>query len=88
MSNEIPSRGGHKIRSGKEEHLYNPQTIHALQNATKNNDYELFKQYSHMLKMIEAIREELGERKARFLEGNRKALLAGKEMAEEKWRYL
>ncbi len=39
-------------------------------------------------KMIEAIREELGERKARFLEGNRKALLAGKEMAEEKWRYL
>ena len=49
VSNEIPSRGGHKIRSGKEEHLYNPQTIHALQNATKNNDYELFKKYSHML---------------------------------------
>ena len=39
-------------------------------------------------KMVEAIREELGERKAKFLEGNKKALLAGKEMAEEKWKYL
>lgn len=39
-------------------------------------------------KMVEAIRLELGERKAKFLEGNKKALLAGKEMAEEKWKYL
>lgn len=46
---DLPSRGGHKICSGKEEHLYNPQTIHALQTATKNNDYELFKKYSRML---------------------------------------
>ncbi len=46
---DLPSRGGHNSRSGKEEHLYNPQTIHALQNATRNNDYELFKQYSRML---------------------------------------
>jgi hypothetical protein len=37
-------------------------------------------------KMIEAIRIELGERKARFLEGNKKALLAGKEMAKESWK--
>ena len=32
--------------------------------------------------MIEAIRIELGERKARFLEGNKKALLAGMEAAK------
>ena len=33
-------------------------------------------------KMVEAIRIELGERKARFLEGNKKALLAGMEAAK------
>ena len=33
-------------------------------------------------KMIEAIRIELGERKARFLEGNKAALLAGMEAAK------
>ncbi len=32
--------------------------------------------------MVEAIRIELGERKARFLEGNKKALLAGMEAAK------
>ena len=32
--------------------------------------------------MIEAIRIELGERKARFLEGNKKALIAGMEAAK------
>ena len=34
-------------------------------------------------KMIEAIRIELGERKARFLEGNKKALYAGMEAANK-----
>ena len=33
-------------------------------------------------KMMEAIRIELGEKKARFLEGNKKALLAGIEAAQ------
>mgnify|MGYP005878343093 FL=1 len=32
--------------------------------------------------MMEAIRIELGEKKARFLEGNKKALLAGMEAAK------
>ena len=49
VSGELESRGSHKSRSGKEEHLYNPQTIHALQAATRNNDYKLFKEYSRML---------------------------------------
>ena len=29
--NTLDSKGAHKMRSGKEEHLYNPQTIHLLQ---------------------------------------------------------
>jgi len=49
VDDELESRGSHKIRSGKEEHLYNPQTIHALQAATRNNDYKQFKAYSRML---------------------------------------
>ncbi len=46
---ELESRGSHKFRSGKEEHLYNPQTIHTLQHAARTNDYELYKKYSHMI---------------------------------------
>ncbi len=48
-SPELLSGGQHKARSGKETHLYNPCTIHALQTATRNNDYELYKKYSAML---------------------------------------
>ncbi len=43
-STELESRGSHKFRSGKEEHLYNPQTIYMLQQATRTGDYELYKQ--------------------------------------------
>ncbi|MGN0711556.1 MAG: glutamate synthase large subunit [Anaerovoracaceae bacterium] len=46
---ELDSSGTHKMRSGKEEHLYNPQTIHMLQQATKTGDYSLFKAYSDKL---------------------------------------
>lgn len=42
----LDSMGNHKSRSGKEEHLYNPKTIHLLQQSTKTGDYNLFKQYS------------------------------------------
>ncbi len=30
----LDSEGHHKIEAGKEEHLYNPQTIHMLQQST------------------------------------------------------
>lgn len=46
---ELESRGSHKFRSGKEEHLYNPQTIYMLQQSTRTGDYELYKKYSHMI---------------------------------------
>lgn len=48
-STELESRGSHKFRSSKEEHLYNPQTIHTLQAATRTNDYELYKKYSNLI---------------------------------------
>lgn len=43
---EVESAGSHKLRSGKEEHLYNPETIHLLQESTRTCNYDLFKQYS------------------------------------------
>lgn len=42
----LESRGEHKLRSGKEEHLYNPETIHALQKAVRTNDYALYQTYA------------------------------------------
>lgn len=50
----LESAGSHKFRSGKEEHLYNPKTIHLLQEATRTGSYELFKEYT------KSINEELG----------------------------
>ena len=42
----LDSVGTHKARSGREEHLYNPKTIHLLQQSTQRGDYKLFKEYS------------------------------------------
>ena len=42
----LDSSGSHKFRSGEEEHLYNPKTIHLLQLATRTGNYDVFKQYS------------------------------------------
>jgi glutamate synthase (ferredoxin) len=45
----LESAGTHKYRSGKEQHRYNPVTIHLLQDAAKTGDYEVYKQYSEAL---------------------------------------
>ncbi|MCI6164842.1 MAG: glutamate synthase large subunit [Lachnospira sp.] len=45
----LDSVGAHKLRSGKEEHLYNPQTIHLLQLATRTGDYNTFKEYTKLV---------------------------------------
>ncbi|EOS71239.1 glutamate synthase (ferredoxin) [Lachnospiraceae bacterium MD308] len=45
----LNSVGQHKSKSGGEKHLYNPQTIHMLQQATRRGDYGLFKQYTNMV---------------------------------------
>ena len=39
-------KGWHKSRSGKEKHLYDPETIHLLQLATRNGSYDTFKKFS------------------------------------------
>ncbi|MBO4414882.1 MAG: glutamate synthase large subunit [Lachnospiraceae bacterium] len=46
---ELTALGRHKERSQGETHRYNPQTIHMLQLATREGDYEKFKKYSEMV---------------------------------------
>ena len=45
----LDSKGRHKMRSGADVHLYNPATIHLLQESTKRGDYNLFKQYTDLV---------------------------------------
>ena len=45
----LDSLGQHKSRSCGEEHLYNPRTIHILQQSTRLGNYEMFKQYTDMV---------------------------------------
>ena len=45
----LDSKGRHKMRSGADSHLYNPATIHLLQESTKRGDYNLFKQYTDLV---------------------------------------
>ena len=42
----LDSIGRHKVRSGGEEHLYNPTTISLLQESTRAGDYSMFKEYT------------------------------------------
>ena len=56
----LDSPGHHKMRSGAEEHLYNPVTIHLLQESTKWGDYELFKQYTKAVNDETAIKNLRG----------------------------
>lgn len=49
MDLTLESMGNHKERSGKEEHLYNPATIHLLQQSTRMNDYQMFKEYTKLI---------------------------------------
>ena len=45
----LDSVGMHKARAGQEDHLYNPQTIHLLQESTRRGDYALFKEYTALV---------------------------------------
>ena len=49
MNHELDSVGDYKERSGQESHLYNPNTIHTLQQAVWRNNYTMFKQYTAAL---------------------------------------
>ena len=56
----LDSPGHHKMRSGAEEHLYNPATIHLLQESTKRGDYGLFKQYTALVNDEESVKNLRG----------------------------
>ncbi|MGN0329718.1 MAG: glutamate synthase-related protein, partial [Kineothrix sp.] len=43
------SMGRHKMKAQGEKHRYNPQTIHLLQQATKEADYDKFKTYTELV---------------------------------------
>lgn len=49
VNNSLESAGSHKLRSGKSSHLYTPETIHLLQEATKNGNYNTYKKYSEAI---------------------------------------
>lgn len=56
----LDSPGHHKMRSGGEEHLYNPATIHLLQEATRRGDYSLFKEYTALVNAQESAKNLRG----------------------------
>ena len=45
----LESIGRHNFRSQGEHHRYNPETIHLLQQAVWNNDYDTFKKYTSLV---------------------------------------
>ncbi len=45
-SYELEIGGQHVWRRGGERHLFNPETIYLLQQSTRSNDYDLYKQYA------------------------------------------
>ena len=54
----LDSPGQHKSRGGAEEHLYNPATIHMLQQSTQRGDYEMFRQYTGMIDDENSVRKD------------------------------
>ncbi len=51
VNTHLDSVGYHKLRRGPnaEDHLYNPETIIALQESTRNGDYKRFKEYTGLV---------------------------------------
>jgi len=49
VNSNLESAGSHKLRSGKSSHLYTPETIHLLQEASRTGDYNIYKKYSECL---------------------------------------
>ncbi len=45
----LPAGGQYQYRAGGEHHLFNPETVHRLQYATRTNDYKAFKEYTALI---------------------------------------
>ncbi|HYC28902.1 MAG TPA: glutamate synthase large subunit [Chitinophagaceae bacterium] len=50
----LPEGGVYQWKRRGEAHLFNPQTIHLLQHATKTNDYATFKKYTKLVNQQDA----------------------------------
>lgn len=48
------SRGDHRLRSNQETHLFNPNTIHLLQKAVRNNDSNAYQSYAEEMEQQES----------------------------------
>jgi glutamate synthase domain-containing protein 2/glutamate synthase domain-containing protein 1/glutamate synthase domain-containing protein 3 len=48
-SNDLATGGEYAYRQRGEKHLFSPETIFLLQQATRNDDYNTFKQYSSLI---------------------------------------
>ncbi|UHA71955.1 glutamate synthase large subunit [Paenibacillus sp. 481] len=46
---ELDSGGDYQWRKNGEDHLFNPQTIHTLQESCRKGDYKLFKKYTKLV---------------------------------------
>ncbi|MGB1249272.1 MAG: glutamate synthase large subunit [Candidatus Promineifilaceae bacterium] len=42
----LPAGGNYQVRQGEERHVYDPITVHALQNAVRRGNYKAFKKYT------------------------------------------
>ncbi len=45
----LPAGGQYQYREGGEHHLFNPETVHRLQVATRTGDYQAFKDYTALV---------------------------------------
>ncbi|KAF6608190.1 hypothetical protein H6F38_31875, partial [Paenibacillus sp. EKM208P] len=45
----LDSGGDYQWRNDGEEHLFNPQTVHLLQQSVRSGDYELYKKYAKLV---------------------------------------
>lgn len=45
----LPTGGHYQWRRNGEEHLFNPETVHKLQIACRNNDYALYRDYARLI---------------------------------------
>lgn len=48
-ANDLPVGGHFAYRQRGENHLFTPETIHLLQNSTRNNSYETYKKYAKLI---------------------------------------
>ena len=49
LGNLLPEGGIYQWKRRGETHLFNPQTVHLLQHATRSNNYEVYKNYAKLI---------------------------------------